>query len=396
MPEPYGITATGFNRKRLDEILEDKNDLLKSIFGQNFNTTPQSPDGQVNGAYSESDANLWEIAEICYNAFNPSAATGVTLSNLVQLNGIVRLPATGSLVILNITGTNGTLIPAGSRVSTDPTSGQTQDFETLFDVTIAGGIAEVQARSTKTGPVSALAGTVTIIDTPISGWDTVTNGADAQLGTNEETDVELRARRELSVSRDANSVVDSIFAEVSAVPGVTSATVLENFTDAVDANGLPRKSIQTIVVGGTDLEIAQAIYVKKPAGILPFGDVPIVVTDTQGFPHTISFSRPTEIPIYVIVNTVKGAGYPIDGDDLIKQGIVNYARGLLIEGAGFFLGDFVIHSRLFTPCNLSAPDHDIQSILIGIAPTPTLEDNIVIAASEISVFTTANIDIVGV
>jgi predicted oxidoreductase (fatty acid repression mutant protein) len=27
---------------------------------------------------SESNANLWEIAEESYNAFNPSAATGVT------------------------------------------------------------------------------------------------------------------------------------------------------------------------------------------------------------------------------------------------------------------------------------------------------------------------------
>lgn len=64
----FGISAEGFKRKRLDQLLAELNDEVKSIFGDNFNVSPESPDGQVNGTISESNANLWEIAEESYNA----------------------------------------------------------------------------------------------------------------------------------------------------------------------------------------------------------------------------------------------------------------------------------------------------------------------------------------
>ena len=120
----YGISSTGFKRKRLNLLLEELNAEVKSIFGENFNVSPESPDGQINGVVSESNANLWEIAEEAYNAFNPKAASGATLSNLVQLNGITRLPATKTRAELNLTGDSGTVIPAGSLVSTADTGDQ--------------------------------------------------------------------------------------------------------------------------------------------------------------------------------------------------------------------------------------------------------------------------------
>ena len=124
----FGISEQGFKRKRLDQLLQEINDEMKIVFGDNFNVSPESPDGQVNGVISESNANLWEIAEEAYDAFNPSAATGVSLSNLVQLNGITRSPATSSRANLDITGTSGVLIPAGSLISTSDTGDQFDQY----------------------------------------------------------------------------------------------------------------------------------------------------------------------------------------------------------------------------------------------------------------------------
>ena len=115
----FGLSDTGFSIKRLDDILADKNTAVTDVFGPDINLTPQSPDGQINGTLSESDADLWELALAVYNAFNPSAATGNALSALVQLNGINRAGATPSTVSLDLTGINTTVIPAGSLVSTD-------------------------------------------------------------------------------------------------------------------------------------------------------------------------------------------------------------------------------------------------------------------------------------
>lgn len=384
----FGISVKGFNRKRLDQLLLELNDEMKAIFGDNFNVSPESPDGQINGVISESNANLWEIANEAYNAFNPSAATGVTLSNLVQLNGITRLPATPSRVQLSLTGTAGTIIPIGSLVSTSDTGDQ---FSTEQDITLDGaGNGSVFASAVDTGPITALAGTITEIDTPITGWSTVTNSADAQLGTDEETDVELRARREQSVARDAQAIIDAIFAAVANVPGVTQTVVLENDTNATDSNGLPPHSFQVIAVGGVDEEIGDVIWLKKPAGILSFGNTTVQIIDSQGIPHDISFSRPTTVDIYVEVTLNTFSEYPANGDDLIKQAIVDYANGELVAGRGFSLADDVVYTRLYTPIN-SVQGHEITDLRIGTSPSPTGTSNIPIGATEISNFLTVNI-----
>lgn len=384
----FGVLPTGFSRKRLDQLLEELNDEVKAIFGDNFNVTPESPDGQINGVISESNANLWEIAEESYNAFNPSAATGVTLSNLVQLNGIDRLEATSTTDQLTLGGTASTLIPAGSLISTSDTGDQ---FSTNVDVTLdGGGAAVVDVTALLTGPITALAGTITEIDTPITGWSTATNLADATEGTNEETDTELRSRREQSVARDAQAIIDAIFAAVANIDGVTSVTVLENDTDATDANGLPPHSFQVIVVGGDNQAIADIIFLKKPAGITSFGTTTESVNDTQGIPHDISFSRPTEVDIFVTVDLTTNADYPANGDDLVKQAIVDYANGDLVVNRDFGLGEDVIYTRLYTPIN-SVQGHEIDDLFIDITSSPTGVINIPIAATEISNFLVANI-----
>lgn len=387
----YGVSSEGFKRKRLDLLLSEINAEVKSIFGENFNTSPESPDGQINGVISESNANLWEIAEESYNTFNPSAATGVALSNLVQLNGITRLPASSSRSNLTITGSAGVTIPSGSLVSTSDTGDQ---FSTEIDLVLDGsGNGTVFASAISTGPIKGLTGTLTVIDTPITGWDTVTNIADAVEGTNEETDVELRVRREQSVARDAQAIIDAIFAEVRAVVGVTEVTVLENDTDTgPDANGLPAHSVHVIVVGGADEDIAEAIFLKKTLGATPFGTVTVAVDDDQGIPHDISFSRPTEIPIYIIVNLTAFPDYPTTGDADIKQAIVDYSEGLSVQGRGFFLGDDVIHSELYTPVN-SIQGHTVDSLFIGIAPAPAGTADLPIAISETSTFVITNITV---
>lgn len=386
----YGITETGFNRKRLDQLLKELNDEVKTIFGSNFNVSPESPDGQVNGVISGSNADLWEIAEDAYNAFNPSVATGVTQDNLYQLNGITRLRASSSIATLTITGTQATVIPAGSLVSTSDTQVQfSTDSEAIIP---SGGSVDVQVSALTTGPISALAGTITVIDTPITGWSTVNNSVDAIEGTDEETDVEFRARRSRSVARDAQAIVDAIFAEVRAVAGVTQTVVLENDTNVTGINGLPPHSVSTIVVGGSDADIAQAIFVKKTIGTTAFGTTTVQVTDNQGIPHDISFSRPTEIPIFVEVNLTAFSGYPVDGDDQIKQAIVDYANGGLVAGRGFSLGGDVIHSEIYTPIN-TIPGHTVNSLFIKTSFPADQTADIPIAITEVSQFTVANITV---
>lgn len=387
----YGIQPEGFKRKRLNQILSDLNAEVKAIFGENFDVSPQSPDGQINGVVSGSYADLWEIAEESYNAFNPKAATGNALSALVTINGIERQAATATQAVVQLTGIAGAVVPAGSIVATGDGSVQ---FEIPEDVILNGlGEGEITVEATETGPLPASAGTITVIETPVAGWDTVNNTDPAITGSNEETDPELRSRRERSVASNSQNVVDSIFSAVGDVDGVTNVVVRENDTETTDADGVPPHHVHVVVSGGDDTEIAQQIFTKKPAGIGTFGSESVSVDDDQGIPHNIKFNRPTDVVIYVIVNVTQiGSEYPVDGDELIKQAIVDYANGELIAGRSFDLGEDVIQTELYTPVN-TVPGHQIDSILIGTSSPPTLSDNITITADEIASFLTSNVTV---
>lgn len=384
-----GLSNDGFNRKRLDTLLEELNTELQTIFGENFDVDPNSPQGQINGTISESNANLWEIAQASYDSFRPNSATGNALSELVQINNITRQAATPSSVSLNLTGTDGTLIPSGSLVETTDTE---ERFATTFDVTISAGVAAVDAVSVNLGPITALAGTLTSIVNPISGWTTVTNPLDAVLGTNEETDEELRKRRTASVSINAQNVIDAIFSRVSNVPGVLSVTVLENRTSTEpDANGLPAHSFEVIVQGGNDTTLAQTIFITRTGGVATFGSTTVNIQDTQGFQQPINFTRPTDVNIFVDLVVVKSPEYPSDGDDQIKQAIIDYANGELIEGRSFGVGDDVILSELYVPANI-VDGVSITSLQIGTTAT-TGTANIPIALRELSAWDSTRITI---
>jgi len=385
-----GITLTGFKRKRLDEIKTDLETLFQTVYGNNINLSPESPDGQIIGLLAGSFSDLWEIAEGAYNAYNPSAATGVTLSNLVQINGITRNEASSSVAILTFTGTDGTTIPSGTIVS--HVNSQEQ-FITESSAVISGGSINIEAYSSNIGIIEASAGTLTEIETPITGVSSVTNLDDANVGSERETDVELRARRLRSLAISSQSTVDSLYSVISNLDFVTQATVLENDTDITDSNGLPPHSVQIIAVGGLDEDIGNAIWLNKPAGIISFGDESVIISDSQGLPHTINFSRPDTIDIYVRVELTKFSNYPANGDNLIKQAIVDYCNGNLVEGRGFGLGDDVIFSELYTPIN-SIVGHQIDELYISISPVPTNQANIIIDIGEISNFTIDNIEIV--
>lgn len=383
-----GLLITGFSRKRLDQLLTELNDDMKAIFGDNLNLTPQSPDGQVNGVIAESQANLWEIAEEVHNAFNPSSATGASLSNLVQLNGITRKEATFSTVAIDVTGTDPTVIPAGSLISTSDTDSQ---FSTDADITITGGVGSGTATAVLSGAVNALAGTLTAIDTPVAGWDTVTNALDADLGVNEESDAELRIRRRLSLATGAGSILESILAAVLNVTDVTAVAIIENDTNAT-VDSVPAHSFHTVVNGGLDQDIADTIWQKKPTGILAYGSTTLPVVDSQGFSHDISFSRPTVINLYIDVAITPLAGFPTDGADQIKQAIVDYAAGILIEGRGFDIGDDVIYSEIYVPIN-TVEGVQVDTLFIGTAPSPSGTTTIVIGADQVSDFDTTRINV---
>ena len=376
------LTSQGFTRTRLDERLTALQEAMRAIFGPTLNLDPDTMDGQALGVFAESQSNLDQLAEDVYHSFNPQSATGVALSRLVQLNGIRRIEGTYSTVTLRCVGSQGTVIPAGSLVKSTATNAT---FETTEDAVIpASGEIDVAARSAVKGALLAPAGTLTKIDTPIFGWQTANNLLDAAPGRNEETDEQLRLRRRASTSTPGQAIVDAMYGALTNIPEVRQAKVYENDQDVIDANGLPPHSIYCIVEGGADADILDTIWLKKTAGTTTHGTTAGQVTDSMGNPHTLNFSRPTDVNVWVTVNLHTRPGWPTDGAQRITNALTAWAV------ANQSIGEEVIHSRLFDPVN-SIPGHSIDSLYIGTAANPAGTANIAVPFDGLARFDSSRI-----
>lgn len=132
-----GLTSAGFERKTFDQILEDLNNVVSSVFGV-ANTDPESVFGQYDGIISEIASDLWEQSELVYQSSYPSSAIGVALDNVAEINNLVRLGATPSVGQIILQGDEGTIIPVGTQVSQVNTN---ELFETTVEVTITDDMA---------------------------------------------------------------------------------------------------------------------------------------------------------------------------------------------------------------------------------------------------------------
>lgn len=127
----------------------------------------------------------------------------------------------------------------------------------------------------------------------ITGFTAVTNLLPPVYGRKKETDIELRQSYIAKSALRSNTMIESIVAELlNNVENVETACGYENDTDFTDERGLPPHSIEMIVEGGDEHEIAQAILRRKAGGIQTYGKVEVGVPGNFGDTIPIHFNRP--------------------------------------------------------------------------------------------------------
>jgi uncharacterized phage protein gp47/JayE len=276
------------------------------------------------------------------------------------------------------------VIPVGSLVTSADGSStwQTLDVATIDST----GTATVLAQCSVLGPVAAASGTLTTISTPLYGWLSVTNATAANVGTAAETDEQLRQRRAQSTATPAQGIIDAIYGAILNVSGVTQASLYENASEAVDSNGLPPHSLNLVVSGGADADIAKVLWTRRSAGSTQVGAQSVTVNDSMGNPHVMRFDRPTPVEIYIVINGSHLTGYPSDGAAQIQAAVMAWAA------ANLSIGDEIVQSALYTPIN-TIRGVSITSVLIGTAANPTTSANVPIAFNAISAFDPSRITV---
>jgi len=393
----YGVTATGFVDKPIEVILQEIQDAQRdpAAFGPSFDVSAQSPEGQFNGIFAAAIREMWEIAQAVYSDIDPDKAIGTGLAAIASLSGTVKKGAVASTVTATVNLNAGKTLKAGAIASVS--GNKSARFVTLTDAVNSGGSAAdvaVAMASETAGPAVADAGTLTVIESAQTGWNSVTNTLDAVIGSLPETDAQIRVRREQEIRRPGSANADAVKADVEAVPGVTGYTVLENWTDVTDANGLPPKSFMVLAIGGNVDAIAPAIWDSKPDGIEPYGTTSGTAVDADGHDQTIAFTRPSPTTVYLNVHVTKrtsppGALYPADGDQQIKDALSLWGQ----ENLATHCGEYLVLSQLVPVVFGISGVVDVSEIQAGTSPGPTGTANIAIDVLHYADIETANVAI---
>jgi len=438
----YGVTADGLVPKTFEVIQGEIVSRLRARFGPSLKLSDDSLFGEIVNIQSEREALLWELLEAVVSSDDPDAATQTLLDALCALTGTVREPAIASAVVLTLTGTPLTVVTEGSRASVEeagdefvttadatieeldawaPTTayviddrvtnagkayistvagtsagsgGPTTTGEAIVDGTATWrfmgegmGAADAVAQAAETGPTVALSGTITVIETPVSGWDSVINLLDAEVGSLVETDEDLRVRREQELAGAGTSPAPALLAALLRVDGVFAVKLFVNNTSVTDSDGVPPHSVEALVQGGADQDIWDALLANVSAGIGTFGTESGTAEDSEGTDYTVAFSRPEEIEIYVDITLEKDPDtYPIDGDDMVKAAIVAYGDA---QSPGRDVVASAISAQAFKVTGVL----DVSEVLIDDAPAPGASTTITITTRQLAVYDTSRITV---
>lgn len=187
----------------------------------------------------------------------------------------------------------------------------------------------VRVKNNRVGDIEANPETITSTLSNLDTLVSVNNPFALNQGREVETDEEYRARI-LSSSRIIGTcTLPAITARLRSVQGVTGVAIVENTTMETNSQGLPPKSYECIVTGGSRSDVAQTIFETKPAGIETYGDI-LAIVQYDGTPYHVKFSRPVTQYAWVIVeyNIYDEEIFPTDGVAGIKQAVVDYGDNL--------------------------------------------------------------------
>lgn len=259
-------------------------------------------------------------------------------------------PTAASVAALLVTAVNGAIGTASAVATDSDPTGATLDVYATgspISVAVSGNLdvteiaSQAPATAVTTGPIDASANTIQTIVTPAAGLLAVTNRFDGVQGVDIETEPALKQRRRSAVRGPGSASAAAVRARLpNMVPGIQQINIYENNTDVVDGDGRPAGAFEVVVVGGDDQAIANALWAMKPMGNGFFGNVSKTVLDAAGGAQTVSFSRPTQIYLWVlaaITDFDENVAYPVDGDQQIANAIAT--QGNLIKAGGLVVPD---------------------------------------------------------
>ena len=362
-------------------------------FGGNLNVTSSAtPQAHLadNLTQNITDANAAVSAVIA--GVDPATSEGRFQDAIGRIYFLTRKGATASVVLATVTGQPGAILPAGALARDVNGLYWASSGSVTFPI---GGVATVEFACITTGPVQLGIGDLNRIAQASPGWDAINNAGAAVTGTNQESRAEFEARRFASVSKNGSGSAASIRGAVWDVPGVLDVYAYDNRRDTpVDvgptAYSIPANCVYVAVVGGSDADVAKAIYKRKNGGCNLDGNTTVVVTDDESgvaFPYPtydIQFERPSALAVKFLVQIKASAALPSNLQQLVRQSVLDTFNGAgdsqsrarvggVVFASSYYAGVAAIaQSILILAIKVGTTTANADSIEIGIDQAPTL------------------------
>lgn len=245
------------------------------------------------------------------------------------------------------------------------------------------------------GEVLVNANTINVINTITSGLDEVNNPVAGELGREVETDQEFRARQQrigiYNRSSATYNAILSAFNDTNQITGVSYVNLNINDELTENAEGLPAKSIELVIQGGNDNDIANLLWNTKAGGIATYGNTSIDVIDGAGNTRVVKFSRPVKKYVWFRAVITSSGDLHSNYVEQVKEYIMQYTQKLGV-GSNVMLkvaGGFVLS-------NLSGISNVVISAFTTDAVTGTgtyTENDIAISSNEVAMFDKNRIEV---
>lgn len=309
------ITETGYQRRTIDVVLESIQSDLRAKISAKLDLSEDTVLGNTSNIDARRIDELEQLVEEAYNAYDPDNASDDRQVAIALISGVPRRGAQKGLVTVTLDLDASQSYAAGdlaAHVEDEPTNRWLN--RDVVESTTAGTYSAVFQSENAGAAAVAEAGTLTVIATPVAGWNSVTNADAATPGQDIESIAALRIRREQSVAAGGSRTRGAIRARLVAIDGVLSAEVFDNPKNVTDENGILAHGLRAVVWDGSpsaadDDEIAQAIYDAGSEGILPQGAESGTARDREtGLPVTVNFDRATPSSLTIAVSIESETG----------------------------------------------------------------------------------------
>lgn len=360
------INANGLTVDSINTLIDNLTTGMQSIYGADINVDQNSPDGQLINLFAQAIADMLELAVQINNGFDPDRAVGRILDERVVINNITRRGGTFTIQPVNIT-VDRTVDLQGLDADANNVNGTgytVQDdagnqFILIDSDTLTAGTHSLNFRAQQLGQVETTVNTIVNPVTIVLGVTAINNPSGAlEVGQNEETDAELRVRRQQSVAIASTGYLNGLLAAVLNLTGVTDASLYENVTDAVDGDGIPAHGIWLIAEGGANTDIGNAIYTKKSYGANMKGAVEVDITTASGDIFVAKFDRPTPADLYIRFDIQPTAAGAIFDQAAIKQ--------YLVDNLSYKIGQFAETSNITLTALLAITANGGQGVPLNV------------------------------